>query len=48
VVFAFLLVALIVAGIGFSLAMLVPVLPLAVLALFLWAVSRLFARPALI
>jgi hypothetical protein len=48
VVFAFLLVALIVGGIGFWLVMLVPVLPLAVLALFLWTISRLFARPALI
>ena len=48
VVFALLLVALIVGGIGFWLVMLVPVLPLAVLALFLWTVSRLFARPALI
>jgi hypothetical protein len=48
VVFALLLVALIVRGIGFWLVMLVPVLPLAVLALFLWTVSRLFARPALI
>jgi hypothetical protein len=42
------MVALIVGGIGFWLVMLVPVLPLAVLALFLWTVSRLFARPALI
>ena len=48
VVFALLLVALIVGGIGFWLVMLVPVLPLAALALFLWTVSRLFARPALI
>jgi hypothetical protein len=48
VVFALLLVALIVGGIGFWLVMLVPVLPIAVLALFLWAISRLFARPALI
>jgi hypothetical protein len=48
VVFALLLVALIVGGIGFWLVMLVPVLPLAVLALFLWTISRLFARPALI
>jgi hypothetical protein len=48
VVFALLLVALIVGGIGFWLVMLVPVLPLAVLALFLGAISRLFARPALI
>jgi hypothetical protein len=48
VIFALLLVALIVGGIGFWLVMLVPVLPLAVLALFLWTVSRLFARPALI
>ena len=48
VVFALLLVALIIGGIGFWLVMLVPVLPLAVLALFLWTVSRLFARPALI
>jgi hypothetical protein len=48
VVFALLMVALIVGGIGFWLVMLVPVLPLAVLALFLWTVSRLFARPALI
>jgi hypothetical protein len=48
VVFALLLVALIVGGIGFWLVMLVPVLPLAVLALFLWAISRLFTRPALI
>ncbi len=48
VVFALLLVALIVGGIGFWLVMLVQVLPLAVLALFLWTVSRLFARPALI
>jgi hypothetical protein len=48
VVVALLLVALIVGGIGFGLVMLVPVLPLAVLALFLWAISRLFARPAFI
>ena len=48
VVFALLLVALIVGGIGFWLVMLVPVLPLAVLALFLWTISGLFARPALI
>ena len=48
VVFALLLVALIVGGIGFWLVMLVPVLPLVVLALFLWTASRLFARPALI
>lgn len=48
VVFALLLVALIVGGIGFWLVMLVPVLPIAVLALFLWTISRLFARPALI
>jgi hypothetical protein len=48
VVFALLLVALIVGGIGFWLVMLVPVLPLAGLALFLWTISRLFARPALI
>jgi hypothetical protein len=48
VVFALLLVALIVGGIGFWLVMLVPVLPLAVLALFFWTLSRLFARPALI
>ncbi|MET0214836.1 MAG: hypothetical protein ABW292_17625 [Vicinamibacterales bacterium] len=48
VVFALLLVALIVGGIGFWLVMLVPVLPLAVLALFIWTISRLFARPALI
>jgi len=46
VVLALLLVALIVGGIGFWLVMLVPVVPLAVLALLLWAVSRLFARPA--
>jgi hypothetical protein len=48
VVFALLLVALIVGGIGLWLVMLVPVLPLAVLAFFLWTISRLFARPALI
>jgi len=46
VLLALLLVALIVGGIGFWLVMLVPVVPLAVLALLLWAVSRLFARPA--
>jgi hypothetical protein len=45
VVFGLLLVAMVVGGIGFWLLMLVPVLPLAVLAFFIWAISRLLARP---
>lgn len=45
ILFIGLAIGAVVAGIGLALAVLVPLLPFALVALFIWTILRIFARP---